>query len=99
MSMRANRASATKQQLRFLHEIENLDRINRGCLAVSSEFTETRAQWIEQQCVERGWIRIEVFEHPWGRVMYLTTRGLRLLQRHERKRTTYQPTLPMGAAA
>jgi hypothetical protein len=86
----------TKQQLRFLHEIEQLDRIRLGCLAVSAKFTQKRAEHIERQCIARGWLRSAPFEHPWGRVLYLTSRGLRRLQRSQRAHVMYQPHLPLG---
>lgn len=89
----ASRQAATLQQLRFLHEIEQLDRIQLGCLAVSGKWAPERAKHVEQQCLRRGWLRSDPFGHPWGRVLYLTTRGLRLLQRSRRR---FQPHLPLG---
>lgn len=86
---------ATLQQLRFLHEIAELDRINLGCLAVSAKFSRERAAHVERQCLARKWVRSAPHEHPWCRVLYLTTRGHRLLQRTRRR---FQPHLPLGDA-
>ncbi len=86
----------TKQQLQFLHEVEQLDRVRVGCLTVSGKWTMQRAIHIERQCVARGWVLSTPIAFDGTRILYLTTRGLRLLQK---SRAMYQPHLPLGRSA
>lgn len=88
--------STTKQQLQFLHEVEQLDRERVGCLTVSGKWTMERARLIERQCVDRGWVLSTPLDYDGTRILYLTSRGLRLLQR---SRARVQFNLPLGRAA
>lgn len=69
----------TRAQRAFLLEVKALDDIGQGCLEVSRAVHNAAA--VERACIRRGWIRTERWPLPWGRVMYLTTKGLRALQR------------------
>lgn len=69
----------TRAQRQFLLELKAMDDLGQGCLEVSRA-CRTPEQ-TELACKRRGWIRTAPWPLPWGRVMYLTTKGLRALQR------------------
>ena len=75
-------AGMTLQQFLYLRDLKRLDDIQLGMLAPSVEIL--RPEKVRSQCVDRGWIRLEVDEvriYTYVPVAYLTTSGLRAWQR------------------
>lgn len=70
----------TKEQIRYLFDIRNLDRIGLGMLEPGAWCK--RPEHVRDLCEKKGWIRVEDENHPIGLpVCYLKTKGLRALKR------------------